>query len=165
MPRSDLAHDAADLLSIAKTTGPRSLNQLVALAARQVAACAGATAALWRSGEPVVYAASHPDLATLVEVELGCGRGPAIDALAALADLASRPVSDVGAFADQLLASTASDTDDDTCLVAVQLRLRFPGAWLLPGTWLPGAEATTWPARAPRARAAGTARTLPRSPG
>ena len=82
MPRSDLAHDAADLLSIAKTTGPRSLNQLVALAARQVAACAGATAALWRSGEPVVYAASHPELATLVEVELGCGRGPAIDALA-----------------------------------------------------------------------------------
>jgi serine phosphatase RsbU (regulator of sigma subunit) len=44
------------------------------------------------------------------------------DALAALTQLASRPVSDVGAFADQLLASTASDTDDDTCLVAVRLR-------------------------------------------
>jgi serine phosphatase RsbU (regulator of sigma subunit) len=44
------------------------------------------------------------------------------DALAALADLASRRVRDVGAFADQLLASTASDTDDDTCLVAVRLR-------------------------------------------
>jgi serine phosphatase RsbU (regulator of sigma subunit) len=43
------------------------------------------------------------------------------DALAALAHLASRPVCDVGEFADQLLASTASDTGDDTCLVAVHL--------------------------------------------
>ena len=50
-------------------------------------------------------------------------RGESIDdALAALTQLASRPVCDVGAFADQLLASTASDTDDDTCLVAVHLR-------------------------------------------
>jgi len=54
----------------------------VVLAARQVAACTGATAVLWRSGEPPVYAASHPDLPGLAEVECGCGRGPAIDALA-----------------------------------------------------------------------------------
>jgi serine phosphatase RsbU (regulator of sigma subunit) len=50
-------------------------------------------------------------------------RGESIDdALAALTHLASKPVSDVGAFADELLASAASDTDDDTCLVAVHLR-------------------------------------------
>jgi hypothetical protein len=43
------------------------------------------------------------------------------DALGALTRLASRPVSDVGVFADQLLANIASDTGDDACLVAVRL--------------------------------------------
>jgi ANTAR domain-containing protein len=82
MPRSDLAQEAADLLSIANTSGSRPLNQLVALAARQVAACLGATAILWRSGEPPAYAASHPDLSGLADTELRCDSGPAIDALA-----------------------------------------------------------------------------------
>ncbi len=82
MPGSDLAQEAAELLSIANTSGARSLNQLVVLAARQVAACTGATAVLWRSEETPVYAASHPDLPGLADVELSCGRGPAIDALA-----------------------------------------------------------------------------------
>jgi hypothetical protein len=82
MPGSDLAQDAADLLSIANTSGPRSLNQLVVLAAREVAACAGAAATVWRDGEAAVHAASHPDLPGLVRAELSCGRGPAIDALA-----------------------------------------------------------------------------------
>jgi ANTAR domain len=82
MPRSDLAQEAAELLSVANTSPARSLNQLVSLAARQVPACTGATAVLWRSAEPPVYAASHPDLPGLADVELDCGRGPAIDALA-----------------------------------------------------------------------------------
>jgi hypothetical protein len=82
MPRSDLAQEAAGLLSVANTSGSRSLNQLAALAARRVAACLGATATLWRSGEPPVYAASHPDLPGLADTELRCGRGPAVDALA-----------------------------------------------------------------------------------
>lgn len=82
MPRSDLAQEAAQLLSVANTSAARSLNQLAALAARQVPAAVGATAVLWRSGEPPVYAASHPDLPGLADVELDCGRGPAIDALA-----------------------------------------------------------------------------------
>ena len=67
MPRSDLAQEAAELLSVGNTSGARSLNQLVVLAARQVAACAGATAVLWRDGEPPVYATSHPDLPGLAE--------------------------------------------------------------------------------------------------
>jgi serine phosphatase RsbU (regulator of sigma subunit) len=46
---------------------------------------------------------------------------PIDDAMAALTRLASRPVSDVSAFADQLLATIASDTGDDACLVAVRL--------------------------------------------
>src|SRR5262249_23446154 len=43
------------------------------------------------------------------------------DALSALIRLASRPVDDVSRFADQLLASIASNTGDDACLVAVHL--------------------------------------------
>jgi hypothetical protein len=42
----------------------------------------GAAAIVWRDGQPAVHAASHPDLPALADAELGCGRGPAIDALA-----------------------------------------------------------------------------------
>jgi hypothetical protein len=81
MPRPDLAQEAAELLSIANTSEPRSLNQLVVLAARQVPACSGATAVLWRGTEPAVRAASHPDLPELDDVQLTSGRGPVLDAL------------------------------------------------------------------------------------
>ena len=81
MPRSDLAREAAKLLSIANTSEPRSLNQLVTLASHQVAACSGATAALWRGNEPAVRAASHPDLPGLDDVQLSGGRGPVLEAL------------------------------------------------------------------------------------
>jgi hypothetical protein len=78
---SDLAQEAAKLLSIANTSEPRSLNQLVVLASRQVAGCSGATAVLWRGNEPAVRAASHPDLPELDDVQLRTGRGPVLDAL------------------------------------------------------------------------------------
>ena len=63
MPTDDLAREAVKLLSIAGSSESRSLNQLVVLALREVPGCSGATAALWRDGEPVVRAASHPDAA------------------------------------------------------------------------------------------------------
>jgi hypothetical protein len=44
------------------------------------------------------------------------------DALHALTRLASRPVDDIGAFADHLLARSTSDTGDDACLVAVAVQ-------------------------------------------
>jgi hypothetical protein len=81
VPRPDLAHEAAELLSIANTSEPGSLNRLVVLAARQVAACSGATALLWRGSEPAMRAASHPDLPELDDVQLSSGRGPVLDAL------------------------------------------------------------------------------------
>jgi serine phosphatase RsbU (regulator of sigma subunit) len=46
---------------------------------------------------------------------------PLDDALRSLTQLASRPVPDVGTFADDLLAGSASDTGDDACLVAVSI--------------------------------------------
>jgi hypothetical protein len=77
----DIAQDDAGLLSLGDASEPRSLSQLVDLAARQVPACSGATAILWRDGEPVVVAASHPSLPELIEVQVRCGRGPILDAL------------------------------------------------------------------------------------
>jgi serine phosphatase RsbU (regulator of sigma subunit) len=50
-------------------------------------------------------------------------RGQSIDdGLAQLRRIASRPAADVGQLASTLLASSSSDTGDDTCLVAVSIR-------------------------------------------
>jgi hypothetical protein len=68
----------------AETAEPRSLNQLVTEAAGQVPGCAGAAAVLWRDGEPVALAASHPSLPGLIEVQVRCERGPLLDAVAAV---------------------------------------------------------------------------------
>jgi plasmid stability protein len=82
MAMHDFARQAADLVSTGDKSGSRSLNELVALASRQVPACSGATAALWRDGEPVEVTASHPDVSDLLDAELRSGRGPVLDALA-----------------------------------------------------------------------------------
>jgi len=50
-------------------------------------------------------------------------RGQSIDdGLAELGQVASRPAADVGQLASRILASSSSDTGDDTCLVAVSIR-------------------------------------------
>jgi len=82
MPGSDLAHETADLLSIANASEPRSLNQLVVLATRQVRACSGAAAGMWQDGELVMLVTSHPDLPELTEAQLSSGRGPMLEAVA-----------------------------------------------------------------------------------
>ena len=79
---ADLARSAAALLSVAVTSEPASLDQLVTLAARQVPACSGAVAAVWHAGEaePTAIAATHPVLPELVHVQVQCGRGPVLAA-------------------------------------------------------------------------------------
>jgi hypothetical protein len=77
----DVAQEGGGLLSIGDASEPRSLSQLVDLAARQVPACSGAAAILWRNGEPAVVAASHPSLPELIDVQVRSGRGPMLDAL------------------------------------------------------------------------------------
>jgi hypothetical protein len=76
-----LATEAAELLDVAGASGSRSLNRLADLAARQVPACSGATAVLWRAREPVATTATHPDLCDLFEVTLESGTGPWLTAL------------------------------------------------------------------------------------
>ncbi len=75
-----LGHEAAELLSLTSGGEARSLNRLAELAAWQVPACAGAHAAVWRDGEVVTDAATHPDLAELAELQRKAGRGPIVAA-------------------------------------------------------------------------------------
>jgi hypothetical protein len=79
---AELARAVGDLLSLASASESRAMSRLVDLSARHVPGCSGASAVLWRSGEPSVTAASHPDLSELADVQLRYRRGPVIDALA-----------------------------------------------------------------------------------
>jgi ANTAR domain len=83
LPIEHLGHEAAELLSLTSGAEARSLNRLAELAAWQVPACSGAHAAVWRDGEVVAAAATHPDLAELADLQLETGRGPIIAAAAA----------------------------------------------------------------------------------
>lgn len=80
MPIEHIGYEAAELLSLANGSEARSLNRLTELAAWQVPACAGAHAAVWRDGELIGAAATHPDLAELAELQLNVGRGPILTA-------------------------------------------------------------------------------------
>ena len=81
MPGSDLPDRAAALLSLAAATQERSLSQLTALAAAQVPGCAAANISVWRDGELVGQASSHPEPSRLVAMQVASGRGPLIDAI------------------------------------------------------------------------------------
>ena len=80
MPIEQLGHEAAELLSLSNGGEARSLNKLAELAAWQVPSCSGAHAAVWRDGEVVSAAATHPDLAELADLQFRIGRGPLVEA-------------------------------------------------------------------------------------
>jgi len=80
LPIEHLGHEAAELLSLTSGGEARSLNRLAELAAWEVPACAGAHAAVWRDGELVAAAATHPDLAELADLQLSTGHGPLVAA-------------------------------------------------------------------------------------
>lgn len=78
----DLATRTASLLRLPTASQERALHQLVILAAGEVTGCSAASVTLWRDGEAVGQAASHPDAGRLVRVQLDHGAGPMLDALA-----------------------------------------------------------------------------------
>src|SRR5271157_5495398 len=78
VPIEQLGHEAAELLSLTNGGEARSLNKLAELAAWQVPACSGAHAAVWRDGEVISAAATHPDLAELADLQLAAGDGPIV---------------------------------------------------------------------------------------
>ncbi|HEY6314419.1 MAG TPA: ANTAR domain-containing protein [Streptosporangiaceae bacterium] len=80
MPIEHLGPQTAELLSLTYGGEARSLNKLAELAAWQVPACAGAHAAVWRDGDVIGTAATHPDLAELADLQLMLGQGPLIAA-------------------------------------------------------------------------------------
>ncbi len=82
MPGSDLANRAAALLSLSAATEERSLSQLTALAASQVAGCAAACAAVFRDGELANMASSHPEPPVLIGVQVASGSGPMVESMA-----------------------------------------------------------------------------------
>lgn len=80
MPVEDLGHEAADLVSLANGEA-KSLNKLAEMAVRQVPGCAAAHATIWRDGELVGMAATHPDAAALAHLAITTGHGPLITAM------------------------------------------------------------------------------------
>jgi hypothetical protein len=80
LPIEQLGQDAAELLSLSDGGEARSLNKLAELAAWQVPACSGANATVWRDGEVISAASTHPDLAELADLQVSLGRGPLIEA-------------------------------------------------------------------------------------
>ena len=80
MPIEQLGHEAAELLSLTNGGEARSLSKLAELAAWQVPSCSGANAIVWRDGEVVSVASTHPDLAELADMQLRAGTGPLLEA-------------------------------------------------------------------------------------
>jgi len=80
MPIEQLGDEAAELLSLTSGGEARSLSKLAELAARQVPSCSGANAVVWRDGEVVSVASTHPDLAELADLQLRTCRGPLVEA-------------------------------------------------------------------------------------
>ncbi|HUK70761.1 MAG TPA: ANTAR domain-containing protein [Streptosporangiaceae bacterium] len=81
MTTDELAREAAQLFAAADPSGTKSIRQLADLAARRVQACSGAATTLWRQGEAVTMAASHPDLAALTTMQAEIRSGPTIEAI------------------------------------------------------------------------------------
>jgi hypothetical protein len=80
VPIEQLGHEAAELLSLTNGGEARSLGKLAELAAWQVPSCSGANAVVWRDGEVVGVASTHPDLAELADLQLRTGAGPLLEA-------------------------------------------------------------------------------------
>jgi len=71
----DLGIDATELVSLSMGEA-KSLSKLAELAVRQVPGCAAAHATIWRDGELITVAATHPDPAELIDLEMRAGSGP-----------------------------------------------------------------------------------------
>jgi hypothetical protein len=87
---NELAVEIARLGVVRDSSEAGTLRRVTELAARAVVGCAGATSVRWAPSvtgatssraalEPRLAAASHPDLAELVDVQLARGEGPIVD--------------------------------------------------------------------------------------
>jgi hypothetical protein len=81
VPVEDLGHGAAELVSLS-TGEVKALHKLAELVVRQVPGCAAAHATIWRDGELVQMAATHPDAAELADLAIKTREGPLTAAVA-----------------------------------------------------------------------------------
>lgn len=80
MPVEDLGQGAAELLSLSAGDS-KSLSTLAELAVRQVPGCVAAHASLWRDGELIGLAATHPDAAEIADSQIRGTEGPLVAAI------------------------------------------------------------------------------------
>jgi hypothetical protein len=80
VPVEDLGREAAELVSLSNGE-VKALHKLAELAVRQVPGCAAAHATIWRDGELVQMAATHPDAAELADLAIRARHGPLIAAV------------------------------------------------------------------------------------
>jgi ANTAR domain len=80
VPVEDLGFEAAELVRLSNGE-VKALQKLAELAVRQVPGCAAAHATIWRDGELVQMAATHPDAAELADLAIKTGHGPLIAAV------------------------------------------------------------------------------------
>jgi hypothetical protein len=80
VPVEDLGRQAAELVSLS-IGEVKALHKLAELAVRQVPGCAAAHATIWRDGELVQMAATHPDAAQLADLAIKTRHGPLIAAV------------------------------------------------------------------------------------
>lgn len=81
MPVEDLGYGAAELVSLS-TGEVKALHKLAELVVQQVPGCAAAHATIWRDGELVQMAATHPDAAELADLAIKTREGPLTTAVA-----------------------------------------------------------------------------------
>src|SRR5579859_2956217 len=72
-------HEAAELVSL--SNAGRSLRGLAELAAAEVPGCIGAAAVVWHGPDDATTAATHPDLAQLIDMQMRDGDGPLTEAI------------------------------------------------------------------------------------
>ncbi|WP_233509954.1 ANTAR domain-containing response regulator [Actinomadura craniellae] len=80
----EIAIEIARLGMVRESSDATTLHRVTELASRAVTGCAGATSVRWSHSdrpEPLVVAASHPDLADLVDLQIARGSGPSFDAV------------------------------------------------------------------------------------
>jgi hypothetical protein len=81
VPVEDLGYGAAELVSLS-TGEVKALYKLAELVVQQVPGCAAAHATIWRDGELVQMAATHPDAAELADLAIKTREGPLTTAVA-----------------------------------------------------------------------------------
>ena len=123
----DLGHEATELVSLSNGEA-RSLSRLAEMTVRQVPGCAAAHVTIWRDGELTAVAASHPDPADLVDLQLRMGVGPLL-----LAVRQGTPVSSADTLAEERWPRWAQEALRRGLRSSVHLVTQFPPMTLVLG--------------------------------